>query len=301
MRTFALARIGGADEPALGVVVDGRVLMLAELWPHDDVPLTMTEMLADWDRHLDVVATALDGTLSSRWIHEQEVQFLAPVEPAATLYCAGANYYDHIEEMGAPNIDKATTPPFHFVVPTAALLGHGAKVIRPPDVELLDWEVELAVVMGRRVFKVPAERALEHVAGYTIANDVSGRDPGKLVHPVFGVDFLWCKGQTTFKPLGPVLVPARFLPDPGNLGLRLWVNDQIRQDSSTAKMIFTVEEQVAHLSASRPLLPGDVVLTGTPAGTAAAHGGYLQPGDLMAAEIDGLGRLENPVAAAARN
>lgn len=297
MTTFAIARVSGTNGPSLAVVAQGQVLALSALWSGTECPSTMSEMLADWDRYLDVVADNLDRAKTAGWVKEQDIDFCPPVEPHTTLFCAGGNFYDHLKEMGAPEIDKTTTSPYHFVIPSTALLAHQGDVVRPPTCERLDWEVELAAVIGRRAHDVSQGHALDYVAGYTIANDLSGRDPEKLIHPVFGVDFIWSKGQKTLKPLGPVLVPARFVHDPQDLGLRLSVNGIVRQDSSTQQMIFSVEEQIAHLSAGRPLLPGDVVLTGTPAGTGAAHDLYLQPGDTVVAEIDGLGQLENKIIA----
>lgn len=300
MTPFSFARIAATDKrtgPPLAVVVGGKVAPLGELWRDGAAPSTLAELLGDWDRHLDLVADAVERAdlTAEHWHPARQVGFLPPVDRDATLYCAGANYYDHIEEMGAEPPNKATTPPFHFVLPASALQSHLGDVIRPGGVEQLDWEVELAAVIGRRADSVPPERALDHVAGYTVANDVSCRDADRLRHPIFGMNFLWLKGQRTMQPLGPTLVPARFVPDPGALGLRLSVNGTVRQDSTTAKMIFTTEEQIAHLSATTSLLPGDVLLTGTPAGTAAAHGTYLRDGDRMVAEIDGVGRLENRV------
>ncbi|GAB3365520.1 fumarylacetoacetate hydrolase family protein [Modestobacter lapidis] len=299
MTPFALARVQGA-EPALAVVVGGRARPLAELWPAGPAPRTVAELLVDWDRHLDLVSAALDADPDrAEWTAMDDLDVLPPVDPIASLYCCGANYYDHAEEMGVPRPDKSTSTPFHFLLPVAALQGHRGNVVRPAGVTRLDWEVELAAVIGRRAHRVPAERALEHVAAYTVANDVSCRDPDRMRSPIFGANWLWSKGQATLQPLGPTLVPARFVPDPGAVALRLTVDGIVRQNSSTAQMIFSLEEQIEHLSSMVPLLPGDVIVTGTPAGTAAAHDAYLQDGQVMVAEVEGVGRLENRVVGSA--
>ena len=231
---------------------------------------------------------------ATAWVPPEDVTFAAPLPDPTNLYLAGANYYDHVKEMGGPTPDKATDYAFHFMLPSASLTGTAHDVLRPLQIEKLDWEVELAVVIGRRADAVPASEALDYVAGYAVANDVSVRDEA-MFHPIFGVRFLFAKGQATLTPMGPVLVPARFVPDPGQLALSLSVNGELRQKSSTAQMIWSVQEQIAFLSSQAPLLPGDVLLTGTPAGTAASHGAYLTDGDVMTASVEGLGELVNRV------
>lgn len=293
MTSFGFALLSGPT-PGPAVLSGDRVRPLADLWPGG--PRTVGELLADWDHALDHVAAAIAGGTED-WTPADDATYRAPADDRATLYSCGANYYDHIEEMGGTAPDKATARPFHFLVPRAALCGHGAEVVRPPGVTRLDWEVELAAVIGRTADRVTADRALEHVAAYTIANDVSCRDPERARNPTFGMNWLWSKGQATLQPLGPALVPTRFVPDPSALRLRLTVDDTIRQDSSTAKMIFTLPEQIEALSHNAPLHPGDIILTGTPAGTAAAYDAYLDDGATMIAEIEGVGTLRNRVAA----
>lgn len=299
MDAFAFARLGGPAQ-GLAVLAGDRATPLEDIWPDGAAPRSVGGLLRDWDRHVDLVAAVLDRDPDrGGWPAQDQVRLAAPVDGDATIYCCGANYYDHIEEMGAPRPDKSASRPFHFLLPVTALQGHDGDVVRPAGVTRLDWEVELAAVIGRPARRVPAERALEHVAAYTVANDVSCRDEARVRVPALGVNWLWSKGQATLQPLGPGLVPSRFVPDPGDLALSLTVDGVVRQQSSTAQMIFSLAEQIEHLSAMTTLRPGDVVLTGTPAGTAAGHGVYLQDGDEMVAEVAGVGRLRNRVVAAA--
>ena len=292
---FASVEQGGGTVAA--VVTKQGVVPLRRLLGAGS-PGSVRGLLPEWDRWCDEVAAAVEAADAAlEWLPPTDVVFAPPLPDPSNLFLAGANYYDHVREMKAHLPDKATEDVFHFMVASGSLTGTGHDVYRPPGVERLDWEVELAVVIGRRADRVPVEDALDHVAGYAVANDVSVRDPS-LMHPIFGVKFLLAKGQATLTPMGPVVVPARFVPDPGALSLSLLVNGQVRQDSTTAQMIWSVQEQVAYLSAQAPLSPGDVILTGTPAGTAAAHGTYLADGDVMTASVQGLGVLTNRVVGA---
>jgi 2-keto-4-pentenoate hydratase/2-oxohepta-3-ene-1,7-dioic acid hydratase in catechol pathway len=213
-----------------------------------------------------------------------------------TVYCAGANYVDHIEEMTGHRPTPGEGAPYHFVVPGGALVGHEQTVRTPPGCTQLDWEIELVVVMGRRAEHVHRSDALGHVAGYTVANDISLRDFALRPDTPFGVDWLRSKAYATCLPMGPAVVPARFVPDPHDLALRLWVGDELMQDSNTSEMLFGVAEQIEYLSVIVPLLPGDVISTGTPAGVGFARERFLQPGEVVVAEIERVGRLVNPVA-----
>jgi 2-keto-4-pentenoate hydratase/2-oxohepta-3-ene-1,7-dioic acid hydratase in catechol pathway len=274
-----------------GVLAGDRVVALAAM--DAAAPDSMRGVLAELDRWTDAVEIALEKDLP--WRDAAEVEFLPPVTEPSAIYCAGANYFDHLAEMGAGEVRKEDLSPFHFLTAPSAMVGHRAEVPRPEDCRKLDWEVELAAVIGRRAFRVDEADALDVVAGYTIANDVSARDWLDRRNPALGIDWLRHKSFAGLLPIGPALVPARFVDDPTTLELRLSVNGEIRQDSSTAKMVFSLAEQIAALSQVTPLLPGDVVLTGTPAGTAAAYGRYLEPGDVMTCEISRLGVLENRV------
>jgi 2-keto-4-pentenoate hydratase/2-oxohepta-3-ene-1,7-dioic acid hydratase in catechol pathway len=227
-------------------------------------------------------------------------ELLAPVLYPTTIYGAGANYSDHVENMARiqgfePDPDPHTLglKPWHFIKPSRTVVGD--KAIVHVNSNKLDWEAELAVVIGRTARDVSIADALAYVGAYTIANDLSARDLSRRAHiaDTSPFKFDWV-GQKCFDgscPLGPWLLPAAAVPDPQNLGIRLWVNDVLRQNSNTAMMIFNIAEQLSHLSSRLTLHPGDVILTGTPMGVGAETQEFLKAGDVMRVEIDGLGTL----------
>jgi len=216
---------------------------------------------------------------------------LAPVAPVA-LIGIGLNYRRHAAETGA----AIPTHPVVFMKGLNAVQDPGAPIQLPRHLprDEVDYEGELAVVIGRRCKNVPPARALEHVRGYTAANDVSARDWQKRLG-----GGQWCRGKSfdTFAPLGPCLVTPDEIPDPNALAIRTLVNDQVRQASNTGDMIFDVPTLIAFLSGSTTLLPGTVILTGTPhgVGMAASPPRWLRPGDVVTVEIEGIGALTNPV------
>jgi 2-keto-4-pentenoate hydratase/2-oxohepta-3-ene-1,7-dioic acid hydratase in catechol pathway len=220
-------------------------------------------------------------------------RLLAPVVPRAIL-CVGLNYRDHARETGQPLPER----PVLFMKNPAAVQDPGEPIrlltafVDRPEV---DFEVELAVVLGRAARDVSTDTALDYVVGYTIANDVSARRVQK-----HGGGGQWVRGKSydTFCPLGPVLVTPEDIPDPQALHLTTRLNGEVMQDSSTAEMIFSVAELIADLSTGTTLLPGTVLLTGTPHGVGFARDPrvFLKPGDLLELEIEGIGTLRNPVA-----
>ena len=206
------------------------------------------------------------------------------------IVCVGLNYRDHAEEQGTALPER----PLLFAKWPNTLIGDG-EVIRIPTVtKRVDYEAELGVVIGRRASGVAVEDALEHVRGYVVANDVSARD-------LQFSDGQWVRGKSldTFLPVGE-LVPASDVPDPQALPIRAVLNGETLQDSSTANMIFGVAEIVSFVSQAITLAPGDLIITGTPAGVGAFRNPqiWLQPGDEITIEIDGLGSITNPVTAA---
>jgi len=218
-----------------------------------------------------------------------KVRIVAPVQPRKFL-AIGLNYADHIAESGL----QAPEVPFFFNKQVTCVVGPGADVHMPRVSSLLDYEAELAIVIGKRCRHVPVEQAAEVIAGYTIANDVSVRD-WQLRTPTMTIG----KSFDTHGPLGPWTVTAEELGDPHDLGIRAFVNGEQRQDGNTGEMVFNCFEQVAHLSEAFTLEPGDVIATGTPAGVGAARQpfpeGLLKVGDVVRIEIDGIGELENTV------
>jgi 5-carboxymethyl-2-hydroxymuconate isomerase len=214
----------------------------------------------------------------------------APLAPAS-IVAVGLNYLDHIRETGM----QRPAVPLLFAKLRSSVIGPDESVkIDRALTQQVDWEVELAAVIGRRARSVPVDRALDHVFGYTVANDVSARD-------LQFSDGQWLRGKSldTFCPLGPVVVTADELGDPQALGLRCRVNGATVQESSTAEMLFGVAELIAFCTQAFTLEPGDVLLTGTPWGCGAFMDPprFLAPGDLLETEIDGIGTLRNPVEA----
>jgi 2-keto-4-pentenoate hydratase/2-oxohepta-3-ene-1,7-dioic acid hydratase in catechol pathway len=215
---------------------------------------------------------------------------LAPVLDPQKIICLGLNYRDHAIETGAP----IPSEPILFSKYASSLIGHAAPIVLPHVSEQVDYEAELVVVIGRRGKEVPRDRAMDYVGGYTVGHDVSARDwqlhkPGKQ----------WMAGKTfdTFAPVGPALVTPDEIPDPYALGIRLRLNGRTMQDSSTSQLIFRIDEVIAYLSRIMTLEPGDLIFTGTPPGVGMARTPpvWLQPGDVVEVEIDGLGILRNPV------
>jgi 5-carboxymethyl-2-hydroxymuconate isomerase len=213
-----------------------------------------------------------------------------PVERPGKIVCVGLNYRDHAEEQGV-ELPKA---PLFFAKYTTALIGPGDPIVIPPVVQQCDYEAELAVVIGARVKAVSRENALEAVRGYLCANDVSARD-------LQFADGQWTRGKSpdTFCPVGPRLVPASEVGDPHALRIRALVNGEVLQDSTTANLIFGIDEIISYASQTSTLEPGDLILTGTPAGVGVFRDPkrLLQPGDEVTIEIEGLGALTNPVVA----
>jgi 2-keto-4-pentenoate hydratase/2-oxohepta-3-ene-1,7-dioic acid hydratase in catechol pathway len=213
-----------------------------------------------------------------------------PIERPGEIVCVGLNYRAHAEEQGRPIPEH----PILFAKWTTSLVGSGTPIVLPPTSRAVDAEAELGVVIGTRVKGVSAEDALEAVRGYLCANDVSARDVQRADR-----QFTRAKSFDTFCPIGPQLVPAAEIPDPQALLLRGLVNGDVRQESSTADMIFGVAELIAFASEAITLEPGDLLLTGTPGGVGEFRDPplYLSAGDEVTVEIEGVGILTNPVRA----
>jgi 2-keto-4-pentenoate hydratase/2-oxohepta-3-ene-1,7-dioic acid hydratase in catechol pathway len=221
-------------------------------------------------------------------------KLLSPVAPV-NIIGIGLNYRGHAEEMGR----SLPEFPMIFVKTTNTVQHPGDPIVLPRSANAsqeVDYECELAIVIGRAAKNVPRERAYDYILGYTVANDISARD---WQFKWGGGQFCQGKGFDTFCPLGPVLVTADEIPDPGQLAIRTIVNGEQRQSSNTSDLIFDVPAIIAFLSASKTLLPGTVILTGTPSGVGAAYRPprFLQPGDTVSIEIENIGTLTNPVIA----
>ena len=206
--------------------------------------------------------------------------------------CAGANYYDHLAEMGMPGAKKEDQRLFFFMKPPRnAVVGEGKTVHMPINTQAFDWEVELALVIGKTARNVSVEQALSHVAAYTVAIDFSARDHNRAPETFYKLDWVAGKGHDTCCPMGPRLIPAHQFGDPQRAALKLAVNGALKQNGHAKDMIFSVAEQIATASRIMTLDPGDVLLTGTPAGVGVPHKTFLSVGDQVDADIEGIGRL----------
>ena len=275
------------------LLADGTLVQPPELkrWA------TALELLEDWSQAADVLRDIeLDGAPAVE--HDR---LLAPIRWPRKVICAGVNYRRHIREMGG-EVPGADWWPFFFLkTPTTAVIGPADPIlVHDEDRTRYDWEAELAVVIGLGGRDIPAERALDHVAGYCVANDITARGLHKrrsVPADAFLYDWFAAKSLDSSLPLGPGITPAFAVPDPQALRVRLEVNGEPQQDDTTADMICPITELIAAASEVSRLEPGDVILTGTPAGVGAGRGLWLHDGDVVRTTIDGLGSLENPVVA----
>ncbi|HUG48259.1 MAG TPA: fumarylacetoacetate hydrolase family protein [Candidatus Limnocylindria bacterium] len=274
----------------LGVLEGERVVPAAQISP-DGHPQTMAELLAGLPASLEQLRRAWQSWSSEAGPDEgaplDQLELLPPVPRPGKIVAIGVNYRSHAEEGGR----QAPASPVIFAKFPSSLVGHGAEVRWDPALtSAVDAEAELAVVIGRRARDVPRARALEHVLGYTCLNDVSARD---LQYA--DKQFVRGKSLDTFGPLGPALVTADEVADPQALRIRGLVNGEVRQDASTAEMVFPVAELIEFCSRAFTLEPGDIIATGTPAGV----GWFREPkllladGDEMVVEIEKVGRLVN--------
>jgi 2,4-didehydro-3-deoxy-L-rhamnonate hydrolase len=288
-------------------------------------PVTVRSLLEDWDGSFDRLQRAAArirdaGLTDPRWESLRtplaDLSVLAPVQPPGQVFQSGANYREHVIELlvaqrvgavdgmaedelrrrSATAVEAriAQDTPYVFLGLPSAICGAYDDVVLPEAGSQHDWELELAVVIGRPARRVARDRALGHVAGYTICNDVTTRD---LVYrpdlPAIGTDWLRAKNSPTFLPTGPFLVPAAFVPDPHDLRITLRVNGQLMQDETSADMIFGIGRLIEHVSSLTAMQPGDMLLTGSPAGNGSQWNRFLGDGDLIEADISGLGAHRN--------
>jgi 2-keto-4-pentenoate hydratase/2-oxohepta-3-ene-1,7-dioic acid hydratase in catechol pathway len=288
-----------------GAVLNDEVFDLAEITGKPSYA-TMLGVLDNWTKAEPVIedAVAKRGSGATQGSPLAKVRLLAPVLYPSAIFCAGANYSDHMAEMTrvfnlAPEPDphKAGLTPWHFIKASRTVVQTEARVPLPERTKMLDWEAELAAFIGRTAKNVPMERTLDYVAGYTVANDLSARDftvrPNVPESSPFRYDWISQKSFDGACPVGPWIVPAKQIPDPQRLGIKLWVNDVLKQDSDTSKMIFSLAEQIAQLSARLTLHPGDLILTGTPAGVGMARKEFLKSGDVVRVWVEHVGELTN--------
>jgi 2,4-diketo-3-deoxy-L-fuconate hydrolase len=305
---FGLGTFELAGEVVPAAVRGSRVTDLRPIFVADT---TILSLLADWDASLDAIADFLDSDASSTSI--DEVSPLPPIQPIGQILCAGANYYHHVEQIvyawqknagderpdeqirafAAEQARSRKSDPFLFPGISSAVSGASDDVVLWAPGEQHDWELELAVVIGSAAHRVSTDDALSCVAGYAICNDITVRD--QMNRPGFPLtDFITSKNRPTYFPLGPVIVPRRFVADYRQLRIVLKVNGEVMQDELVADIINGVEECVSYASQMTTLAAGDVILTGSPSGNAAHHGNrWLKVGDVIESTITGLGTQRN--------
>src|SRR4051794_19951560 len=269
-----------------------------DLLPPDGCSFAAARDLFAWVSGLDLLAR------DELTIPLADVQLLVPLaSPPKLLFLAG-NYAKHVAERGGTAAEREETFPYVFLKPPSTTLTHPGEPILIPRVspDQIDWECELGVVIGRHCRGVAESEALDYVAGYTVVNDISDRsfkpNPGRKQRERDKFfDWMHGKWHDTFCPMGPCILSADAVVDPQALPIKLTVNGQIRQEASTAEMVFPVAAVIAFISQFVTLEPGDVIATGTPSGVGSATGTYLKPGDIVRATIAPIGTLENPVEA----
>jgi 2-keto-4-pentenoate hydratase/2-oxohepta-3-ene-1,7-dioic acid hydratase in catechol pathway len=305
-----LATIARLGRETLALVQEAEVLDLTAVWralfgEAGAAPATVHDLLAR-DGALPRVAAGLERVHTAHPTHRfplAGVTLQAPVAEPGKLICVASNYAAHIEESGrvAPT-DRHRITPWLFLKPSTTIIGPGAPIPVPRAGQAIDWEVELAAVIGRAGKHIPVASALDHVAGYTILNDISERrfkTPDGRPAREWDKFFDWLHGKwfDGFAPMGPWLVTADEIPDPQVLDIELRVNGRVRQRGNTAQMIYPAAELIAFASSMMTLLPGDVIATGTPQGVGSATGEFLKPGDVVECVIERIGTLANPVTA----
>jgi 2-keto-4-pentenoate hydratase/2-oxohepta-3-ene-1,7-dioic acid hydratase in catechol pathway len=270
-----------------------RVLAGAGFGPRNMIELLTQE--AAWRQALSVVTASLaraydpKGGMKGLFSPLQKARLRPPILRPGKIICVGRNYAQHARERGA----EVPAQPVYFLKSNNTICGPGDPIRLPPNSKQVDYEAELAVVMGRGGKQIPEVKAYEHIAGYMILNDVSARD-------MQSADKQWFRGKScdTFAPIGPWIVTTEEIPDPHSLRISLTLNGQTMQDSSTGNMIFKIPYLVSHLSQSLTLEPGDIISTGTPEGIGAGRTPpvFLKPGDSISITVEKIGTLTNPVA-----
>jgi 2-keto-4-pentenoate hydratase/2-oxohepta-3-ene-1,7-dioic acid hydratase in catechol pathway len=290
--SFTLATVEHAGK-ALGCIeIDDRFYPLESVAAGSGLPGDLLTLFASWDKHFVALQQVVSRCTPPGGFARSEVKVLAPLLYPGKVVCAGANYFDHLAEMGVADLRKESQRLFFFFKPPrSTVVGDGATIEYPLGSQMFDWEVELAVVIGKRSRRLTLDNALDAVAAYTVAIDLSARDFNNAPNTFYKLDWVAGKAQDTCCPLGPRLVPAAFVTDPHDLAIRLSVNGEVKQDARTSGMVFDIREQLVTLSSIMTLDPGDVVLTGTPAGVGFPKRTFLKTGDRIDAEIETIGAL----------
>ncbi len=287
-----------------GLVTDEGLVDIPSAWKSSNAPGSLLELLQQNPSGLETLSEHLNTDAEA--LPLDAVTLLAPLPRPGKILALAGNYAKHVEEaslqrgfkVGLSDSPRQTTTPRPFIMPSTVISGPNDTIPWPTYSQEIDYELELAVVIGRPAKHITASEAMDYIAGYTIANDVSARSvtfkEGRGTRP--WDDFYdWLNGKWAdgFCPTGPYLVTRDEIPDVQDLKMKLKVNGQVRQDASTAQMIYTVADIVSFLSQLMTLEPGDLICTGTPSGVGMATGNFLQGGDTIECAIEGLGSLTN--------
>lgn len=288
-----IARFQNKFKEHYGVIQNGKLLCLDVL-----AKRTKTTLPSEIDGFISnqtvqkiaekLLTEAKSSDLDSVSIPLEEARLLAPIASPPKILCLGLNFLTHVTETN----EKRPEEPVVFMKPHTAILGPNDKIIKRPFVKQLDYEGELAIIIGKKAKDVPIPEALKYVFGYTILNDVSARDfQFKSSQWTIGKSF------DTFAPIGPCITTSDQLPNPDNLQIKTWVNGELRQNGNTHDMVFNVAQIIHHLSRVMTLEPCDIIATGTPSGVAMAMKPpkWLKAGDTVRVEIEGIGTLENTI------
>jgi len=300
--TYKLLSYQTSDGAIAGILVGDQVYEAAKVLGNPRYQ-SMLGILEHWSALRPKLAAFSKGPRGNG-MPLANLTLAAPVPRPSTIYCAGANYQDHVANMAKiHNLELDLDPhasgqkPWHFIKSSATVVATGTTV--QANCKKLDWEAELALVVGVRARSLTLDNALSCIAAITNANDFSARDylqrEQQDIRSPFKYDWIGHKNFDGSCPLGPWLTPLDSIEDIQDLPIRLWLNDELRQDSTTGNMIFTAAEQLVQLSSRLTLHPGDIILTGTPAGTGAEVGEFLKPGDVVRIQIGDLGELVNTV------
>lgn len=314
---FALGTFSSAGStPFIGLVVNEQVVALPAFAAQGLTPFghSMLELFDNWEANLPILERAAQLFARHAAVPVGELKVHAPYTNPRQILCVGANYRKHVVDIiiseakadgmplaearayGEKMMDEraATGEPYAWTKATSSITGPFDPIILPRDVKEPDWELELALVIGKQGYRITRDAAMNHIAGYAIANDVTARDTlYRKDMPRIGTDWLNSKCRPSFLPFGPYIVPRQFVADPQQLQITFKLNDKIMQDESTSDMIFKIPRLVEYISSLITLYPGDIICTGSPAGNGAHHRRFFQPDDVALSTITGLGMQRN--------
>lgn len=318
MKKFSLGTFSLKANPQprfAGLVVESKVFPIGSLADEFGIDSlrnkSVLSLLENWKESFGALESLVSNSIATFCYSEDQLIFRPAIDLPRQVFCTGANYRKHVVDLtvdsnvGPEGLNKdelrawaedmmdqrvANGEPYVFTKPVSAISGAYDDLILPPTTMKPDWELELAIVIGKEGYNIQVKDALDYVAGYTIVNDISARDLiPRTDYKMLGTDWMRSKGQPGFLPLGPYLVPKEFVENAHNLAMRLTVSGETMQDETTADMLFGIEQQIAYISKYAKLLPGDIICTGSPAGNGTHYNRYLRNGDIMIAEIAGLG------------